>query len=614
MLETILKKYFGFSEFRPGQKESITAILSGRDCMTVLPTGGGKSLIYQFAAISKETGVTIVISPLIALMKDQVDSLMAKGIAADTCNSTMDELSQMKVLSGAVQGKIRVLFVSPERAVSPGFLKILSKMRVNYLVVDEAHCVSQWGHDFRPEYRMLAKLREGYPGASFPIIALTATATPKVRGDISKSLGLVDPFTNIPNFFRANLRFRVEYPEKVTDKEALLLEYLKPWKDGKGSPVQGRAIVYCATRAQVDEVYKLLNQHKFSVGKYHAGRTDGIREKTQNAYASGKVKILVATNAFGMGIDHPDVRLVLHYQVPASLESYYQEAGRAGRDGQESHCILFFHNADLAIQSFILSKEKNTKLGGSLLGHLRDYGKSQECRQVLLCRYFGEETKPCGHCDNCRSGSIGRDSYLARENRKEEKKAKQESYQLSEEQEASIVRAIQDLDGKFGKTSIAGMLKGSRSKDILRKKLDQQTHYGILPRVPESAIVRFIDDGLEKKIFATKGDKYPKVYIASRPPLPRKKAGTGAAGSVVDRTGSRTVTGNTLILRQLKSYRDSQARKLKWKKYMVIQNPVLKRIAEEMPRSRDDLYRIKGMGEAKIEKFGNDILQILEKF
>ncbi|WCL48817.1 RecQ family ATP-dependent DNA helicase [Leptospira sp. GIMC2001] len=604
MLEHTLQKYFGFDNFRPGQKDSIEALLEGKDVFTLLPTGAGKSLIYQFVSIMKEKGITVVISPLIALMKDQTDSLRAKGISAETCNSSQDELTQMKTLSLAVQGKIRLLFVSPERALSESFLRIFYKMDVNFLVVDEAHCVSQWGHDFRPEYRMLAKLRESHPKSNFPIAALTATATPKVGEDIVRSLGMKAALRIQQSFFRPNLRFRIEYPERASDKEEILLKYLEPWRSRNP---KGRVIIYCATRAQVDDLYNNLNLRKFSVGKYHAGRTEGIRERTHNAYASGKVKILIATNAFGMGIDHPDVRMVLHYQVPASLESYYQEAGRAGRDGDRSECILFYHNADLAIQSFILSKEANRKKGDSLLGTIREFGKSEDCRQVFLCKYFGEDVKPCGICDNCEKNHLGRNAYLEREEKKETVRLKKRSHVFSEEEEKIVLDTVRTLDGKYGKTSVAAMLKGSRSKDVLRKKLERYPQYGTLSHIPESSIVRLLEDGLEKKLFAQKGDKYPKIYLASSPPTKRIK-------SQPSESVNRSVTTNTLILRQLKSFRDAQARKLRWKKFMVLQNPVLKRIAEDMPKDLDELASIKGMGDAKIDKFGEQILQILSKF
>lgn len=605
-LDASLKKIFGFETFRSGQREAVQSILNGQDTFAVLPTGAGKSLIYQLASVLMPSGITLVVSPLIALMKDQADSLNALGILAETCNSSQDELTQMKVLSQAVQGKLKILFVSPERITSDSFDRIFQKMNINLLVVDEAHCVSQWGHDFRPSYRTLAKLRESYKSGNFPIVALTATATEQVVNDTIKNLGMRDAVRIQSSFYRKNLKFQVEYPERVLDKKELLLRYLDSWKNKLET---GRCIIYCATRAQVDEVYDFLKNNGFNIGKYHAGRTDGIRERTQNAYASGKVRILIATNAFGMGIDHPDVRLVLHYQAPASMEAYYQEAGRAGRDGLDSRCVLFFHNADLSVQQFIISKETNRKSGETLLGFMRSYGKSIECRQRTICSYFGENLESCGICDNCQKKHGTRDSYIQREIKKSEVKETKASYEFNSEEETIIYNTIQSLDGKFGKTSVASLLKGSKSKDALRKKLDRIPEYGKLSHVPESALIRFMENALEKKILSQKGDKYPKIFITSKPPIRTRKLKDSSEISP-----KRNLTTNSLILTKLKNYRDMKARKLKWKKFMVLQNPVLKRIAEDLPRTKEDLIRIKGMGESKVEKYGDEILKILSSF
>ncbi len=605
-LEEQLQNLFGFNSFRPGQRESIESVLEGKDTFTILPTGAGKSLIYQMATVLLENGLTIVISPLIALMKDQSDSLKSRGILSEVCNSTQDELTQMKVLSLAVQGKIKILFISPERATSDSFQRIFQKMNPCLLVIDEAHCVSQWGHDFRPSYRLLAKLRESHSKKKFPILALTATATSKVIDDTIRNLGMVNALTVRSSFFRENLKFSVEYPERGSDKKNLLLKFLEPWKN---KTEKGRCIIYCATRAQVDEVYEYLKSEGFVAGKYHAGRTDGIREKIQNAYSVGKVRILIATNAFGMGIDHPDVRLVLHYQAPASMEAYYQEAGRAGRDGLLSKCVLFFHNADLSVQQFILSKETNRKSGESLLGYMREYGKSTDCRQITICSYFGEKVKICGICDNCQSHHITRDSYINKEILKKEEKEIKANYNFSEEDEFVIVETIRELDGKFGKTSVASLLKGSKSKAVYRKKLDRWPQYGKLPHIPEAAVLRYLEIGLEKRLFSQKGDKYPKIFLTSQPP---KKAIRSSESSTVK--SKPNLTTNSKIFLKLKNYRDAQARKNRWKKFMILQNPVLKRIAEEMPKSKSELMSIRGMGETKVEKYGDDILKILNMF
>ncbi|NCN08592.1 MAG: ATP-dependent DNA helicase RecQ [Leptospira sp.] len=606
ILETTLKKVFGFDHFRSGQREAVQSILNGQDTFAILPTGAGKSLIYQLASVLLPSGVTIVVSPLIALMKDQADSLNGIGIIAETCNSTQDELTQMKVLSQAVQGKLKILFVSPERVTHGSFERIFLKINVNLLVIDEAHCVSQWGHDFRPSYRSLAKLREAYKSGTFPIVALTATATEQVVTDTINNLGMNEAKRVQSSFYRKNLKFLVEYPERVLDKKGLLLKYLDSWKN---KIEKGRCIIYCATRAQVDEVYDFLKNSGFNIGKYHAGRTDGIRERTQNAYASGKVRILIATNAFGMGIDHPDVRLVLHYQAPASMEAYYQEAGRAGRDGKDSLCVLFFHNADLSVQQFIISKETNRKSGETLLGYMRSYGKSVECRQRTICSYFGENLESCGICDNCQKKHGSRDSYILREIKKSEAKESKASYDFDSEEEKIIYDTVRSLEGKFGKTSVVSLLKGSRSKDAMRKKLDRFPEHGKLNHIPESALTRFLENALEKRILSQKGDKYPKIFLTSQPPFRTKKIKD--PNEVVTK---RTLTTNSMILMKLKNYRDAKARKLKWKKFMVLQNPVLKRIAEDLPRSKEDLMHIKGMGESKVEKYGDEILKILSNF
>ncbi|MCG6192285.1 RecQ family ATP-dependent DNA helicase [Leptospira sp. FAT2] len=614
-LESSLKEVWGLPRFRKGQREAIESVLVGNDTLVILPTGGGKSLIYQLPAVLDESTLTLVISPLIALMKDQVDSLKAKGIAAEYCNSTQDDLEQLRILSRAATGKIRILYLSPEKALSRQVFEILPKLPLGRIAVDEAHCVSQWGHDFRPEYRKLYELRNKFP-KKIPIIALTATATSRVVKDISDSLGLKEPNLIKGSFYRENLNFSIRFPQNETSRESELLKLLIQGNFQKTA--SGRAIIYCATRQKVESVYEFLKKNGFKVGKYHAGRTDSSREKTQDGYSAGKTNVLVATNAFGMGLDSPDVRLVVHYQSPASLESYYQEAGRAGRDGKSSDCILFYHPSDLVTQSFIIGKESNRKGGETLLSFVKEYAISGKCRQQILCSYFGEEISACETCDICleketpnSSAENGRERFLKREEDKKQKREEKERYDFSDEELNTIEEVLEQIPGKFGKRMIAGVLRGSRSNEILRKKLDRLSQYGSLRSVPEEAILKTLDEWIAEKKVRIVGDKYPKLILASTVIVrtPRKKKDPNEQ---TDAEKKSLPAKN--VIQELKNYRDREARRRKWKKFMVLQNPVIVQIAKAMPETTEELSLIKGMGSAKVEKFGNDILRILEKW
>ncbi len=601
----VLKNIFGLEKFREGQKEAIDKILNREDTICILPTGGGKSLVYQFPSVYLDSGITIVISPLIALMKDQVDSLNQLGVKASFLNSTQDELEQLKTISDAVNEKIKILILSPEKAVSNFFLFHLKKMNVNYFAIDEAHSVSQWGHDFRPEYRELHTLREVKPKSTY--IVLTATATEKVIKDIKKVLDLKNPHLVKKSFYRKNLFFGIEYFESASEKEKRILKILETEILNLEN---SKAIIYCSTRQQTETLQKFLKENGISSIIYHAGKSDSIRTKNQDSYSKNKNQIMIATNAFGMGIDIPNVRLIVHYQTPASMESYYQEAGRAGRDGKNSKCILFFQKKDLTIQNFILSKESNRKQGETLLLEMKNYIFGQVCRQQKICSYFGEQIEPCGNCDIC----LDKKPNLYLEKLEDEKKIKLEKqiYEFSEDEIFVIQSLLKKLPGIFGKTMITSVLKGAKLKKILRLKLNEKEEFGKLKHIPEEAILHLFETWLGKKILMEAGTKFPKIYLKEFPPTTRKEKHNEEIELGIRKV--KFVSPEQNLVKALKNFRDREARKLKWKKFMVLHNSTILRIAKLKPKNLNDLINVKGLGDAKISKFGNGILEVLEKY
>lgn len=402
--ESLLQTHFGLAQFRRGQKEIIGSVLGGRDVLAVLPTGGGKSLCYQYPAVQRGQ-LVVVISPLIALMKDQVDTLNRLGIPAGAIHSGQGEAEKRDVFRRLGAGGTFLLYLSPERVQKEGFQRWIKSMNIALFAVDEAHCVSQWGHDFREDYRLLSCLKTLRPDV--PVLALTASATPFVLNDIAKQLGLKGPARHVHGFYRPNLYYQVETCENEEVKYAWLRQALR-------QTPEGRVLIYSGTRAVVEEIAARLDGEFTGVGYYHAGLSADERTRMQESYGSGETRILVATNAFGMGIDHPDVRLVVHFQIPANIDALYQEMGRAGRDGRESTCLLLYAKKDKGLQSFFIQRSTApTEIQSSRwrgLDNLLAYAEGGECRHAEILTYYqdAQRLERCGHCDACLPGSARR--------------------------------------------------------------------------------------------------------------------------------------------------------------------------------------------------------------
>ncbi|HVV84180.1 MAG TPA: ATP-dependent DNA helicase RecQ, partial [Kofleriaceae bacterium] len=502
----VLREVFGHASFRAGQEQAVDAVLAGKDALVVLPTGGGKSLCYQVPAVvaaRQRRGTTIVVSPLIALMEDQVAALTGRGVAAAALNSHQDEEEQRAVVVRFLRGELVMLYVSPERATLESFKRMLGRVAIALVAIDEAHCLSQWGHDFRPEYLRLHELREV---VTAPMIALTATATPPVVAEIQRALELAPPVRVVGDFARPNLQFAVEHHRSdATRLRATIAACEAAGLRGGGGA--GRAIVYCSTRKKAEAVADGLKAAGFGAGYYHAGRTALARERAQRAFAGGRTRVLVATSAFGMGIDHGDVRLIVHFQAPGSVEAYYQEAGRAGRDGEPARCLLLYGPADLMTQRRVQGD------GGSLavrqrrddaLAAIERYATVARCRQQVLCGHFtGTDDHPrCGQCDVCGGAAPAA----------VEESAPAEA--LTGAHRQRIGDALGHLRRPVGAMTLARALRGSRAKAVDVGGLLDLPEHGALADLDEGAIVATIDALVRERVAFRRTGKYPTVYLA----------------------------------------------------------------------------------------------------
>ena len=620
-----LREHFGFDEFLPGQREVIEHLVAGDSAAAVFPTGGGKSLCYQLPALMLQ-GVTLVVSPLIALMQDQVGTLIARGVAAAALHSHQEEDERAEVVARFLRGELTLLYVSPERAAKASFRRMLARVEIALLAVDEAHCVSQWGHDFRPDYMLLSELRDF---AEAPIIALTATATQIVMKEIESRLDLRAALIVRTGFDRPNLTFGVHAIR--TERERLEVVTSEFEKAGlRGRRGQGRAIVYCSTRKTTERVAKALKGSGISVGHYHAGRTKLARERAQAAFEAGRTRVLVATNAFGMGIDLPDIRLIVHFQTPGSVEAYYQEAGRAGRDGEPARCLLFFGRADLAMQRRLSERSASSaaidQRREDALGEIERYATDFACRHQSLVSHFtgSEEEAICGRCDVCRGEA---DDALATAYAAESGPRAVEI--LPDETLDTIIRAVDRLSRPVGRRNLAQALRGGRAKTLARGGLLTLPEYGTLSEFDEDSVVAAIDQLLSDGRLERKGQKYPTVWIPGKPVRSKMRSPVSIASPSESSSLSAEATGTSFrtsfrtgaprrprhrggdLARALDNYRKRTARKLQWKTYMVFQKAVIMAIDRDEPDSLEALARIPGLGPAKVERFGEDILDLV---
>ncbi len=604
--KAVLNEVFGYPDFRPGQAEAIGATIVGRDALILLPTGSGKSLCYQVPALvarRRGLGATVVISPLIALMQDQVSALICRGVAAAALHSHQESADQKETIARLKAGELDLLYASPERAAMPGFRRMLDQAQIALIAIDEAHCVSQWGHDFRPDYMRLGELRDVVEA---PIVALTATATDVVMKEIAQKLSLRKPEIVQGDFRRENLSFSVRHDSTQVVRIAEVVKAIDA-AGLRGRGAKGRAIIYCSTRKKTETVSKALRETGLPVGYYHAGRTKLARQRAHRAFDVGRTRLLVATNAFGMGIDLPDVRLIVHFQAPGSLEAYYQEAGRAGRDGLPAQCLMFFSAGDMVTQrrldgsgavSELMARRKQAALAA-----IEGYAHEVRCRQDVLVEHFlpDSASAPCGACDVC----TDREEVIAIASTPVAVKEVQE---LSNEALRTIVQAVDRLRRPVGRLNLAKALRGGQAKSLARGGLLTLPEYGMLKGYDEVSVVAAIDTLLSNGVLMRAGRKYPTVWIAGKPI--RSKVADNGEPKKARKTPQRA--GN--IARSLDNYRKQEARKLKWKPYMVMQRKALLAIDKERPDSLDSLLRIPGLGPAKVERFGADILEIVRKY
>ena len=587
--QQLLKRYFGYDAFRPGQEEIIEQILRGRDVLAVMPTGAGKSVCYQIPALLLG-GVTVVVSPLISLMKDQVDALSQAGIRAAYVNSALSPGQQETVLGNAANGRYQIVYVAPERLETAEFCGLLQTLSVSMVAVDEAHCVSQWGHDFRPSYTKIAEVTASLP--SRPVVAaFTATATPRVRDDIVRLLHLRQPFLLTTGFNRENLFFAVEKPRKKT---AALLEFLGRHREQSG-------IVYASTRKTVEALCRQLNESGYPAVQYHAGMPEAQRTANQDDFLYDRAGLMVATNAFGMGIDKSNISFVVHYNMPQSLESYYQEAGRAGRDGEKAECILYYSAADVVTDKFLIGAgaddgEKAVRF--QKLNDMVGYCNTDKCLRAYILRYFGEQNaeERCGNCSNCNS--------------------RVEKTDITVESQ-KILSCVVRMGERFGSGMVSDVLHGGNTRKIRQMGFDRLSTFGIMKDYPKETIREMVSFLAADGYLELCGEPYPvlKLMPPARGVL-RGETAVSIRRAIRKQTlpEGEAVRVDEKLFGLLRQVRAHLAQEAGVPPFVVFSDATLREMCRRCPADRESMLAVPGVGSVKFEKFGEHFLGAIREY